>query len=262
MDRMQIIKSRKSVRTFNGEKITPEDKEKLLNYTKTIKNPYNIPVEFMLLDREKYNLSSPVIKGEDTYIAAKVSRVKHCEEAYGYSFEKLILYAWSLGIGTTWIGGTLNRPLFENAANTKDDEYMMIVTPIGYPSKTQSEVDAKLRESVHGNERLPSSKLFFDKDFNTPLDFSEDCLDAVRWAPSAANRQPWRIVKDNDDYHFYLEHTPGYPSGVGWDVQKIDLGIAICHLMFIKDGKFIIDEPEIETNEYTEYIATISCESD
>ena len=259
---MQIIKSRKSVRTFNGEKITPEDKEKLLNYTKTIKNPYNIPVEFMLLDREKYNLSSPVIEGEDTYIAAKVSRVKHCEEAYGYSFEKLILYAWSLGIGTTWIGGTLNRPLFENAANTKDDEYMMIVTPIGYPSKTQSEVDAKLRESVRGDERLPSSELFFDKDFNTPLDFSEDCLDAVRWAPSAANRQPWRIVKDNDDYHFYLEHTPGYSSGVGWDVQKIDLGIAICHLMFIKDGKFIIDEPEIETNEYTDYIATISCVSD
>lgn len=260
MDRMQIIKTRKSVRTFDGQKITDEDKEKLLNYTKTIENPYNIPVEFIILDSEKYNLSSPVIEGEDTYIAAKVAKVDHCEEAYGYSFEKMILYAWSLGIGTTWVGGTLDRPLFEKAAATRDNEYMMIVTPIGYPSKTQSKVDSALRESVKGDERLPASKLFYEHDFSTPLDHSEDSLDAVRWAPSAANRQPWRIVKDDNDYHFFLEHTIGYSSGVGWDVQKIDMGIAICHFLCVKNGNLVFDEPEIETDEYTEYIATISCE--
>lgn len=260
MDKMQIIKTRKSVRTFDGQKITDEDKEKLLNYTKTIENPYNIPVEFLILDSEKYNLSSPVIEGEDTYIAAKVAKVDHCEEAYGYSFEKMILYAWSQGIGTTWVGGTLDRPLFEKAAATRDNEYMMIVTPIGYPSKTQSKVDSALRESVKGDERLLASKLFYEHDFSTPLDNSEDCLDAVRWAPSAANRQPWRIVKDDNDYHFFLEHTKGYSSGVGWDVQKIDMGIAICHFLCVKNGNLVFDEPEIETDEYTEYIATISCE--
>lgn len=261
MDRMQIIKTRKSVRTFNGQKITNEDKEKLLNYIKTIENPYNIPVEFLILDSEKYNLSSPVIEGEDTFIAAKVAKVDHCEEAYGYSFEKMVLYAWSLGIGTTWIGGTLDRPLFEKAASTQEDEYMMIVTPIGYPSKTQSKVDSALRKSVRGDERFPSSKLFYDHDFSTPLNYSENCLDAVRWAPSAANGQPWRIVKDNDNYHFYLEHAKGYSSGVEWDVQKIDLGIAICHFLYVKNGNLVIEDPKIETNEYMEYIATISCDN-
>lgn len=261
MDKMQIIKTRKSVRTFNWEKITAEDKQKLLNYIKTIENPYNIPIKFIILDSEKYNLSSPVIEGEDTYIAAKVAKVKHCEEAYGYSFEKRVLYAWTLGIGTTWIGGTLNRPLFEKVADTQDDEYMMIVTPIGYPSKKQSQVDRKLRESVQGDKRLPKSMLFFDNNFTTPLNSNENCFDAVRWAPSAANRQPWRIVKDNNYYHFYLEHTKGYSSGVEWDVQKIDLGIAICHFMYVKNGNLIIDEPEIETNDYIEYIATITCDN-
>lgn len=260
MNNMEIIKSRKSVRTFDGRKITNEDKEKLFSYIKTIENPYDIPVEFIILDREKYGLSSPVIEGEDTYIAAKVPKVEHCEEAFGYSFEKMILFAWSLGIGTTWIGGTLNREVFEKAADTKDDEYMMIVTPIGYPSDTQSNVDAKLRESIHGDERLASSEMFFKNDFSTPLDSKEECLDAVRWAPSAANRQPWRIVKDNTDYHFYLEHTKGYSSGVDWDVQKIDLGIAICHFLYVKEGNLNINDPKIETDEYTEYIATISCE--
>ena len=104
------------------------------------------------------------------------------------------------------------------------------------------------------------SKLFYNQDFSNPLNHSEDCLDAVRWAPSAANRQPWRIVKDDNDYHFFLEHTKGYSSGVEWDVQKIDMGIAICHFLCVKNGNLVFDEPEIETDEYTEHIATISCE--
>lgn len=258
MDIMDIIKSRKSVRTFDGTKISKNDMKKLCDYIRTIENPYGIPVKFVMLDKEKYGLSSPVIEGEDIYIAAKVPKVNHCEEAFGYSFEKMILYAWSLGIGTTWIGGTLNRKLFEDAADTADDEFMMIVTPLGYPSKTQSEVDSKLRNSVRGDERFDSSELFFDKDFSNPLEDADDFLEAVRWAPSAANRQPWRVVKDGNDYHFYVKHTIGYTSTVGWEVQKIDLGIAICHFLSVCEGKFHIEDPNFEVDDYTEYVATIS----
>ncbi len=109
MDIREIIMTRKSVRTFDKRKITLEDKEKLCSFMENIENPYGIPVKFLWLDSDENNLSSPVIKGEDDYIAAKVPKVEHCEEAYGYSFEKLVLYAWSLGIGTTWIGGTMKR---------------------------------------------------------------------------------------------------------------------------------------------------------
>lgn len=260
MDIMEVIKTRKSTRTFDGTKIPKKELNKLCSYIKTIKNPYDIPVEFVLLDAEKYELSSPVIEGEDLYIAAKVPKVENCEEAFGYSFEKMILYAWALGIGTTWIGGTLNRELFEKAAYTKDDEYMMIVTPLGYPSKNQSKVDSKLRQSIKGDERFPPSELFFEGDFIHPLDSSDDCFEAVRWAPSAANRQPWRIVKDGNSYHFYVKHTKGYTSTVDWKVQKIDLGIAICHFLSVCNGKFVIGNPEIEVDDYTEYIATVICD--
>lgn len=258
MNSIEVIKSRKSTRTFNGSKVTTEDREKLLSYIKSIENPYGIPVEFVFLDDDV--LSSPVIEGEDFYIAAKVPSVKHCEEALGYSFEKMVLYAESIGIGTTWIGGTLNREMFEKAAGTGDDEFMMIVTPVGYPSDTQSKIDINLRDMVKGDERLPFEELFFEGDFNTPLKCEMDSLEAVRWAPSAANRQPWRIVKVGDDYHFYVRHAEGYSSGVDWQVQKIDLGIAICHFMCMTDGEFTINDPGIETDEYTEYIATVRSE--
>lgn len=259
MDIMELIMTRKSVRTFDGRHLTDEDRQALIEYTKSITNPYDIPVSFVFLDAEEHGLSSPVINGEHLYVAGKVPRQKHCEEAFGYSFEKLVLYAWSRGIGTTWIGGTMNREVFETAAETKDDELMLIVSPLGYPADEKAEVDRKLRESVHGDERLDPTILFYDKDFSAPMsrDAYDEVLEAVRWCPSAANRQPCRVVKDGEAYHFYKKCMKEYPGGVPWDVQRIDLGIALCHLMNVTGGKFIIEDPGIETPEDMEYIATI-----
>ncbi|MGB4438289.1 MAG: nitroreductase family protein [Sedimentibacter sp.] len=51
-------------------------------------------------------------------------------------------------------------------------------------------------------------------------------IEMVRLGPSASNKQPWRIIKDKNSYHFYLCRTKGYGS-VNFDVQKNDLGIAM-----------------------------------
>lgn len=260
MDYSKLIRSRKSIRTFDGRPLTEADRNSLARYVNTIPNPYGIPVRFVFLDAEKLGLSSPVITGEHLYIAGKVPKVPHCEEAFGYSFEKMVLYAWSLGIGTTWIGGTMNRAQFEAAAGTGEDEIMMIVSPLGYPSAEKAEVDIRLRSAVHGDERLSPSVLFYDRDFSSPIR-EADCderLEAVRWAPSAANMQPWRVVRDGTDFHFYERHADGYRSSAAWDVQAIDLGIALCHFMSVTDGRFHISDPGIETDGNTEYIATVT----
>ncbi|MDY4033659.1 MAG: nitroreductase family protein [Pyramidobacter sp.] len=262
MDWMEVIRTRKSVRTFDGRPLSLEDKEKLCSYIETITNPYGIPMKFVWLDPEKHGLSSPVIAGETVYIAAKVPKIEYCEEAFGYSFEKMVLYAWSIGIGTTWIGGTMKREMFEKAAGTSDDEFMMIVSPLGYPAVKRSEVDSKLRNSVHGDDRFPANELFFDGDFSTPLadEKEKELLESVRWAPSAANMQPCRVVvTDGNKYHFYENHTKGYKSSISkWDIQKIDVGIALCHFMSVTDGKFDISDPGIAVGEDREYIATVT----
>lgn len=258
MNMMELIQTRKSVRTFDGRSLTEEDRKALEDYAKTITNPYEIPVSFVFLDAEEHGLSSPVINGEHLYVAGKVPKMLHCEEAFGYSFEQFVLYAWSRGIGTTWIGGTMKRELFEKAADTGEDEIMPIVSPLGYPAAEKAEVDTKLRGSVHGDERLPASELFFDSDFRTSLQEKSELLEAVRWYPSAANMQPCRVVKDGKSYHFYEKHLDGYKSGAAWDVQKIDLGIAICHFMSVTEGEFSIFDPGIMTGENIEYIATVT----
>lgn len=70
MNTFELIKTRKSVRTFDGRPIDPKHREKLEAYIKNIPHPYGIPVEFVLLDTKEHEPSSPVIQGEELYIAA------------------------------------------------------------------------------------------------------------------------------------------------------------------------------------------------
>ena len=69
--------------------------------------------------------------------------------------------------------------------------------------------------------------------------------------------QPCRVVKAGNAYHFYEKHTEGY-RGAEWDVQGIDMGIAICHFMSVMDGKFSISDPGISSGDNIEYIATVT----
>ncbi len=125
-------------------------------------------------------------------------------------------------------------------------------------NEDKSAVDIKLRNSVHGDERLSARELFFEGDFTKPVSGGDELLELVRWSPSAANMQPCRIVRDGRKYHFYEKHTMGYTPGAPWDVQKIDIGIAICHLMSAAGGSLAVKNPGIACGEDTEYIATVT----
>lgn len=261
MDMMELIRTRKSVRTFDGKAVTEDNRKKLTEYIKTITNPFEIPVEFVLLDAKGHGLSSPVIQGEHLYIAGKVPLTEHCAEAFGYSFEKIVLYAWSLGIGTTWIGGTMKRERFEQEAGVNDGEIMPCVSPLGYPAKKRSIKEIGMRTAIKADKRIKADDLFFENDFSTPLNTDDvtvqNALEAVRFAPSAVNKQPWRIVKCGSDYHFF-EKKSLPASGAAWDVQKVDLGIAICHFMSIAGGTLKTEKPDIASDRDAEYIATVT----
>ena len=261
MNTMDVIKGRRSVRTFDGRALTDEDRTALIEYSRSIRNPYDIPVEFVFLDAAEHGLSSPVIAGEKLYVAGKVAKKAHAEEAFGFSFEKLVLFAWSLGVGTTWIGGTMSRGQFEKAAGLKAGEMMPCVSPLGYPAKKMSVRETLMRKGVKADERKNAAALFFDGDFSTPLTAENEnvmaALEMVRLAPSAVNRQPWRIVRIGSAYAFYLQHAKGYVSEATGDLQKVDLGIALCHFMSGAEGECKLKDPGLETEKDLEYIATV-----
>lgn len=261
------VKNRRSVRTFDGEGLTQEELKDLQAYSTSIVNPYNIPIEFVFLNKEDHDLSSPVLSGEKHYISAKVKKGVNADVAYGYSFEELLMYAESKGIGSVWIGGTMPRDKFEAASNLQADEIMPCMSPIGYQADKMGVKEVLMRKGVKADTRFDFSDLFFKGDFNTPLtqDEAKECgillaLEAVRLAPSAVNKQPWRVVVTESGVHFYEKKDRGYDNGT-YDLQKVDLGIAMYHFenQCREEGKqltFKLADPGIAIPEKTEYIAS------
>jgi len=81
----------------------------------------------------------------------------------------------------------------------KEDEVMPAVTPIGYAADKRSIRESMMRKGMKSDSRLPFEELFFHGSFQNPLNESDAGiwqlpLEMVRLAPSATNKQPWRVV--------------------------------------------------------------------
>ena len=123
-----------------------------------------------------------------------------------------------------------------------------------------------MRKGIKADSRNPFETLFFDGAFDVPLTPEKagalaHPLEMVRWAPSAVNRQPWRVVVRENSVHFYLKHTKGFVSEAVGDMQKIDMGIALSHFALAAEEsglapKFCISDPGIASDSDTEYIAS------
>jgi nitroreductase len=265
---IEMIRRRKSVRTFTGEPLRSEDRAALEQYIRSQTNPFDVPVDIRLLDAEEYGLSSPVIVGENLYLAAKVKRRGPYEIGFGYSFEAMCLYALSLGIGTVMLAASLSRAAFEKAMDVQSDEVLPAASPIGYPAQKKSSRESLMRKALKADERLPFEQLFFDRQYGNKLTASSagiyaDALEMARWAPSAGNKQPWRAVVSADQVHFY-EAKSMQDSPLG-DIQKVDVGIALAHFNLTMqetghNGRFIETDPGIALPENVRYI--ISYERD
>lgn len=269
MDIMEAIRHRRSVRTFDGTSLRSEDAEKVAEYAQNVENPYELPIEWKILDAKRDSLSSPVIVGTDAWIAGKLKRAPHAEEAFGYAFEKIVLFAEMMGLGTTWIAGTMDRAAFERAMELAEDEVMPCVSPLGYPARKMSLRETMMRKGVKADSRFDFEKLFFDGSFEKPLTPAaarslKPVLEAVRLAPSAVNKQPWRVVIEGGKAHFYEKQSKGFVDQTGWDLQKVDIGIAMAHFEIGaeeagKHASLTVEDPGIEAGGLI-YIASYTLE--
>ncbi len=231
---IEQIKARRSVRTFDGRTLDENTKETLSSYWEEIRNPFEIPVEFRFLDAKEKGLSCPVVSGTNLYVGGKIKNVLNASVAFGYSFEVFVLLAQSLGLGTVWLGGTMNRAAYEEAMELGEDEMMPCASPIGYTAKKMSMRENMMRKAIKADERLAFEELFFDNTFDRPLTKEKaerlfTPLEMVRFAPSAVNKQPWRVVVTDNMVHFYLKRSKGFGKEGKLDMQMIDMGIALCH---------------------------------
>lgn len=228
----EIIKMRHSVRNYDNTGISKEVKEKLEAYLDEINNSTGVfggKVRIKLVqkddgDKEIKLGTYGVIKGANYYLAVAYKKGSYDLEDLGFLFEKVILYCTSLGLGTVWIGGTFNKGNFARAMELKEDEILPIVSPVGIEGETKSILARVFGNNT--NKRKDFTQIFFNENFDTPLTYEEakdynEVLEMVRIAPSAMNKQPWKILKDGNNYHIYSEGKS--------EANRIDMGICMCH---------------------------------
>jgi nitroreductase len=270
---VEIIKKRISVRNYEQKPLAEDIKKKLSAYLEGTKGPFNAKIRFKLVDssiaaNSKIKLGTyGIIRGASSFTASAVEKGDMYLEELGYELESFILYATSLGLGTCWMGGTFKKGEFAKALGLKENELLPIVTPVGCPAKNKGIVGSLMRTLAGSDNRKAWEELFFNGSFDNRLTKEEagqyvEALEMVRLAPSASNKQPWRIVKDGSKFHFYINHAKGYSSTLGFDMQKIDMGIAMCHFEFTLreagiEGNWENNKPNIKLpGENVEYIVS------
>lgn len=259
---VELIKKRISVRTYLDTPIEPVKLEEMRKHlAENTENPFGASVRFSLLD----SMNAPrklgtygFIKGAKVFFAGCVKKGEMDLEGFGFAFEKAVLFATSQGLGTCWLGGTFRRGAFAKAMKP-ENEYLPAASPLGYAKEKRSLIEKTVAKSAGARNRKSFETLFFDNDFDKPLEIPESgiktCLEMVRIAPSASNKQPWRVLKLGGKYHFYLMVDKNYMGNTafGFCMQRIDMGIAACHFSMAANelkvpGGILFEKPQIFEN--------------
>lgn len=241
---IDTIRGRRSVRSYDGR---PLDQ----SLVKTLESRYETfspglfggRTRFALVVREErgrlkmgtYGLISNV----PAYIAGSIQDSPMANEDFGYSAEGLILEATRLGLGTCWIGGLFDRTKAAEATGGGAGFLVPAIIATGYPAETRSIADRLIASVSSERGRKDPALLFFDAatggactmDSGNPW---TEVLEALRLAPSASNKQPWRVFVETGTekprFHLYLDEDPKYNRMFGAvRLQNVDMGIAMRH---------------------------------
>jgi len=268
-----LIRKRSSWRSYSEQPVETEKKESLDAFFEGLETPFwGNKSRFMLVDvgppgKGRMKGTYGMIKGAGTFIAGAVKRGPRDMEDYGYLFEKIILFATDLDLGTCWMGLTFARGPLAERIRLSPKETIPAVSPLGYAASRRTLSDTVARAGAGSSKRKPWRQLFFDSDWNTELSKNaagpyEVPLEMVRLGPSATNKQPWRIIRRDDAYHFFLQRSPGLKKLTSSaDMQRLDMGIAMCHFELTAreqglDGSWDEKEPKISLPNKCEYVVS------
>jgi len=271
-----LIHKRYSCRSFDGCGLEPGMLAALEKFPTVLELPFDSRLRFGVIDRERVRAdnmfstgSYGMIKGVRFYLTALVARdAPRPWEDIGFALEATVLYATSLDLGSCWIGGIFDRRNFGKALGMGEKEMLPAVVAVGRPAARPSLRDRLVRWSAKGDRRKNKDELFFMVDWKTPLPYEKwppwaPVLEAVRLAPSASNKQPWRVIRSGGAFHFFLSRDKAYSAMMPFaDLQRIDLGSAMCHFQLAAaeaglEGEWRDAEPKMaDTPVNYEYIAS------
>ena len=229
-----LILQRKSVRTFSDKKLSDEQIWQIKSFIYNADNRKGIfgSVRFELVENKNNTVFGAYgdITGASYYIAAVTQNNKNALLDAGYAFERTILFAESMGLGTCWLAATsFDRNEAELRVELQEGEIIAAISPIGEKAAKKSEAEMLERLKLKSDSRLEFDTLFVDAQTGGKVTDrrTREILQMLRIAPSALNNQPWRVVMDDGVAHFYVIRK--FFLHLKYDFQMLDLGAAVYH---------------------------------
>jgi nitroreductase len=148
------------------------------------------------------------------------------QEEVGYTGEGIILEATALGLNTCWVGGFFRPESVASLVEVSNKERVLAITPVGYAQEPESWEEKLMTGFGRSHNRLPLSTLVRGLPKEKWPNWVSVSLEAARFAPSAANRQPWGFDIQDDGITVFVR-TRGPEFNVS---KRLDCGIAMLHL--------------------------------
>lgn len=210
-----MIFKRKSFHLFRNigkEKITIEELKDIENYFKKIR-PL---VEDIKIKIKIVKDSTTCRRGQEYCILFYSEKKDNYLQNIGYLGEQIDLYLVSKNIGTLWFGiGKVEEKKID------DLDYVIMI------AIRKVDSDDKFRKDMFKSKRKELSEIWEGNSFS-------DIGNIVRFAPSACNTQPWRVISTSNELKVYRYRKAGKRGIMPKDkviyYNQIDIGIFLCFL--------------------------------
>ena len=208
-----LIRARRSCRSFQLRKLTPADHAELMD---SVRRHSAEPRLGRAAVRFEYIAAPltvwPVVNASEFLVAigpAEYDRLAVID--VGRSLQKVVIDATRMGLGTCWIGPGADQSSIIRRLGGRFDpqqDHIICVCAVGYKSGYLPAFLRFMRVQFH--RRLPLAKLFFaDPGCTQPLNVTAPpfnrfgrCYEICQWSPSSFNGQPTRcaaVTEQNDD---------------------------------------------------------------
>jgi len=232
MNLYDYIWKRKSTRKYDMTPLEPELLEKIIRFAENLKPLYSgIEIAFAITSSIK---SIKPIKAPHYFIISS-KKSYGCFENVGFMFQQMDLYLSSLGLGSCWLG--MGKPVASFKTKLPHIITLAFGKAAGSPHREPTELKRKSLAAI-----------------SKGLD---DRLEAARVAPSAMNNQNWFFGASNGKIDVYYKKAT---IAVFTKLNKIDIGIALCHLFIATEHsgeKFVFSTDSIEHKKGYIYVGTI-----
>lgn len=229
------IAHRKSIRTYQGDAVEKID----VLATPLPEAPFGNSFDYIQETKDNLGMTPTygMMSGQYGCLFAPFIVSQEALVDYGYITESIVIDATANGIGTCWVAGTVNKKALVKKWKIMETQSIPAVIIYGIPGTAKGLRQLFSSKISQSTVRKSMSEILLSNDFTGYTPVANDpylpAFEAVRIAPSAINKQPWRLVLDGPHIHFY-KFGKKVSDAHTIDVAKIDLGIALYHFDAIR----------------------------